>query len=72
MKNKVSIKNDLVKEKRKLDEKIMNLNNFIRSTEFVHLQNNAKYLLHQQSEHMTKYSLVLRDRIVDITKQETE
>jgi len=72
MKKRRNIIDDLVVEKTKLDDKIMKINNFIRSVEFTHLKDKAKHLLIQQSKHMNEYSLVLRDRIVDITNQESE
>ena len=72
MKNKVTVKNDLIKEKEDLDEKIMKLNNFIRGVPFVELGIGQKGLLVQQADAMTAYSLILRDRIVDITRQEVE
>jgi len=69
---KVQVKNNLVKEKKKLDEKLMGLNNFIRSVAFMDLTTRHRSLLESQATYMTKYSQVLRDRIIDITSQEEE
>ena len=71
-KNKVDVKNKLIKEKEELDKKLMNLNNFIRSVDFVSLGDLQKRLMTQQSVRMVEYSEILRDRIVDITSQEAE
>ena len=72
MKYKVQVKNDLVKEKAELDAKIMRLNNFIRSVNFMKLTTQHRDMLECQSVAMTNYSQILRDRIIDITSQEKE
>ena len=72
MKYKVQVKNDLVKEKAKLDGKIMKLNNFIRGVEFVNLTDRHQQMLYKQANVMTEYSMILRDRIIDITSQEKD
>lgn len=72
-KDKTKVKNELVQEKRELDEKIMKLNNFIRSTDFIiKIGGVQQNLMHEQSESMTKYSLCLRNRIVDIISQASD
>ena len=69
---KVQVKNNLVKEKKKLDEKLMGLNNFIRGVDFMNLTPRHRDMLEYQSVAMTNYSQILRDRIIDITSQEEE
>ena len=69
-KDKTEVVKDLHLEKKELDNKIMKLNNFIRSVEFPQLSETQIRLLQHQSEYMTKYSMALRDRIIDITSQE--
>ena len=71
-KYKSEVTKDLHTEKEALDKKIAALNNFIRSVDFVTLSVNQQGLLISQSEVMTNYSLILRNRIVDITSQEVE
>ena len=72
MKYKVQVKNGLVREKMKLDRKLMKLNNFIRGVNFMNLSARHRSLLEEQSNVMTGYSTILRDRIIDITSQEKE
>ena len=68
---KTDIVKELYEEKRVLDNKLMKLNNFIRSTDFITLSDSQREMVKGQSYYMTKYSVVLRDRIVDITSQES-
>ena len=70
--DKVQVKNDLVREKLKLDKKIMKLNNFIRGIDYMKLTTRHRDMLEEQSAAMTNYSQILRDRIIDITSQEKE
>lgn len=69
---KVQVKNDLVREKLKLDKKIMKLNNFIRGVDYMKLTTRHRDMLEHQSIAMTNYSQILRDRLIDITSQEKE
>ena len=71
-KYKSEVIKDLHAEKKALDKKIAALNNFIRGVDFVSLGVRQRGLLSKQSDVMTGYSLVLRDRIVDITSQEVK
>jgi bifunctional ADP-heptose synthase (sugar kinase/adenylyltransferase) len=72
MREKTVIKNELTKEKEKLDSKLMKLNNFIRGIDFVKLSDYHKMLLQKQANAMKEYSMTIRDRIVDITNQEQD
>lgn len=65
-----NVTKELDKEKEELDDKIMKLDNFIRSIGFVTLSEYHQYKMRLQSQAMTSYSMILRDRIMDITPQE--
>ena len=71
-KYKTEVKRSLVKEKTKLDAKVERLNNFIRGVDFPTLTGWHQQMLYKQANIMAQYSLILRDRIIDITSQEVE
>ena len=71
-KDKVKVKNNITLEKDQLDQKISKLSAFVISVHFVGLGNEQKLALNAQLKAMNGYSRALRDRIIDITRQESE
>jgi hypothetical protein len=71
-KDKVTVKNKIIIEKQNLDEKIEKLSSFVLSTKFASLSSEQKYALNNQLRAMNDYSRALRDRIIDLTRQESE
>ena len=72
MKDKVTVKNEITEEKLELDNKIEKLSSFVLGVVFLGLSKDQRYAMGNQLKAMNDYSKALRDRIMDITKQEVE
>ena len=70
--DKVAIKNEITSEKTELDNKIEKLKRFTLSIDFISLGQPQKVAMFTQLDAMEVYSIALRSRIIDITKQEAE
>ena len=71
-KDKVTVRNEITLEKEKLDGKIEKLSSFILGVAFTELSRQQQLAMERQLDGMKIYSVAIRDRIMDITKQEAE
>ena len=71
-KDKVTVRNQIIREKEELDSKIEKLTKFILSVDYMSLSLKQTSAMERQLSGMKHYSLGLRDRIMDITSQEAE
>ena len=72
IKSTKTVKIEIIKEKNKLDSKIEKLKSFTLSVRFLELNIEQIRALHKQLSAMENYSIALRDRIIDIAKQDKE
>ncbi len=66
---KTKLTRKIKKEKNKLDKKLGKLELFVRGTVYMTLNNDHKRYLVAQQDAMNRYSLALRDRIVEMEKE---